>query len=238
MFISRVVVRLVLLYMIGALIRGFKLFDKWSKQSDKYDGTTPLNKWDDFQNNAQGDITVWTLVHMAYGEKLPEPTSLFKKEEGSVRPLTKKEKKKKKKEEKKKKKEYDLLRIEGVMDDKELARQANEVTLFEGLMAEGYHTILYGASGSNKTTISAWACVEMLKEHKDKIVQFWAFDSDRIHNNEIYKYIRDNNMTDRFLLIVNNTAQGFKDHYEMAIENKTDMSNVVIVIDSYRVHHR
>ena len=213
-----------------------KIAMKWSKgDSEQFDEGSFDQVWSQLELDKYGeDISAGTLIHASQGEKLPEPTSLFKKEEGSVRPLTKKEKKKKKKEEKKKKKEYDLLRIEGVMDDKELARQANEVTLFEGLMAEGYHTILYGASGSNKTTISAWACVEMLKEHKDKIVQFWAFDSDRIHNNEIYKYIRENNMTDRFLLIVNNTAQGFKDHYEMAIENKTDMSDVVIVIDTYK----
>jgi len=73
--------------------RGFKLFDEWSKGSDKYDGTT-ADKWTDFQNNASGDVTIGTLIHMVHGEK-QEPMDVFGKEEkGSVYNVSKKEKKK------------------------------------------------------------------------------------------------------------------------------------------------
>lgn len=85
--------------------RGFKLFDKWSKKSDKYDGTT-RDKWDDFSRSASGDITIGSLFHMAYGEKV-DPTDGFKVESGSVHNLTKKEKKKRVKERERKRKTED-----------------------------------------------------------------------------------------------------------------------------------
>lgn len=210
--------------------RGFKLFDKWSKKSDKYDGTT-VDKWSDFAQNASGDITIGTLVHLAYGEKLPDPVTLFKKVDKGVVGVKKNYSSE---EVEQKKKEFNLLNIEGVMDDAELERQAKEVILFEGLLAEGYHTVLYGAAGSNKTTISSWACVQMLKEFPTKIVHYWAFDSDRIHNNEIYKYTKSEGVNDRFLLITQKSADYFEEYYNEARDHGYDLSNLVIVIDTYK----
>lgn len=216
--------------------KGLKMFDKWSKKSDKYDGTTE-DKWDDFSKNASGEVSIGTLVHMAMGEKQPEVDELFKSEVGSVKPkksLTKKEKKKLKKEKEKKKAEFSLLDIEGVMNDEELARQANEVSLSEGLLAEGYHTILYGESGSNKTTVSAWAVTETLKEFPNKICQFWAFDSDRIHNNAIYEYTKEQEVVDRLLFITGKNSDYFKEYYDEARELEQDLSDLIIVIDTYK----
>jgi len=73
-------------------VKGFKLFDKWSKKGDSYDGTT-ADKWSDFDKNASGDVTVGTLLHMAHGDK-KEAADSFGKEKGSVQPMNKKEKKK------------------------------------------------------------------------------------------------------------------------------------------------
>lgn len=216
---------------------GFKVFNKWSKKGDSYDKVEVRHHWDKWVNEGSKDTTIGTLIHMAYGEKLPEPTSLFKKEVGTVqppKPLTKKEKKKAEKEAEKKRENFNILNIEGVMDDDELARQANEVVLFDGLIAEGYHTVLYGAAGSNKTTISAWACVDMLKKFPNKAVQYWAFDSDRIHNNEIYSYTKRQGVKERFLLITQKDSEYFKQYYDEIISNEYDLRDLVIVIDTYK----
>ena len=62
--------------------KGFKLFDKWSKKSDKYDGST-VKKWRDFERNFKGEVTVGTLFKMAFGEK-ENPADVFKYDDGEL----------------------------------------------------------------------------------------------------------------------------------------------------------
>ena len=88
-------------------VKGFKLFDKWSKGGDSYDGTT-ADKWSDFDKNASGNVTVGTLLHMAHGNK-EEAADSFGKEKGSVQPIGKKEKKKRDAK-------RDVKKLEGVED--------------------------------------------------------------------------------------------------------------------------
>lgn len=88
--------------------RGLKLYDKWSKKSDKYTKGVCDDKWSNFDKSLKGDVTIGTLLHMAHGEKAEEAEKAFgDKDKGSVFPGTglKKPKKLKKKDIKKLEKE-------------------------------------------------------------------------------------------------------------------------------------
>ena len=216
--------------------KGFKLFDKWSKKSDKYDGTTS-DKWSDFENNISGDVTLGTLMHLAYGDKV-EPTSMFKKEEGDVIPLTKKEKRKKVKADKKKAKkdkmEFDPLNVGGQLDDAMLKERKNQKVLFDSVVVERMHTFIYGAAGSNKTTVISWISCDILQRHKDKTVHFWSFDAADNHENAMFNYGKDKRVDDRFHIYTSKTSEDYQSHYEKAVEYESDLSSLIIVIDTWK----
>ncbi len=73
--------------------RGFKLWDKWSRlDGDSYDGSTN-KKWDDFANSMTGDVTIGTLMHLAYGDKV-DVDEVFGGDDGALVIVNSKEKKK------------------------------------------------------------------------------------------------------------------------------------------------
>lgn len=210
-----------------------KIARKWSKKDKaNYDKSSFDNVWRQLEGNKYGtDVSVGTLIYASNGVK-SEPETIFKKEMGSVGKSKKKGLVKEKSEDKK----FSFNGMVGLMTDAELERQANEIILIEGLVGHGYHTVLYGEAGSNKTTVSAWACIQMLKqeEHKDRMVQFWAFDSDRVHNNEIYKYGKGQGVSDRFMFSTGASKVDFFNYYDMAIKQQVSLDNVLIVIDTYK----
>jgi len=212
--------------------RGLKMFDKWSKKSDKYDGTT-IDKWEDFGRNISGDVTVGSLMHLAYGDR-DEPTSLFKKEKGSVHPLSKKEKAKKKKARKKELKEFDPLKVSGALDDEMMEERKNQRILFESVVVERMHTFIYGAAGSMKTTAIGWIASEIVKEHDDKVIHFWSFDASQNHENSIYNYYKQQGVSDKVSILVGKTKEDYMNHYKMAVELEADLSSLVILIDTWK----
>lgn len=218
-----------------------KIARKWSKlDKDNYDEASFNQVWKQFSKGQYGeDISVGTLIDAVRQPSEPAEDA-FKSEKGSVFPLSKKEKKKKvkkeAKEKRKKKKGYNPLDVGGRMTDKMAEEMKNQKHLIEGVVVSGFHTILFSRAGNMKTSVAAWMGVEILKENEDKIIHHWAFDSSANHNASIFKYAKtcSQSVQDRFMLYTGKTADDFQTHYEKAVEYESDLSRLVLIIDTYK----
>jgi hypothetical protein len=219
----------------GCGSEGEKVARKWSKGDKKnYDEESFDNIWGQFKLGQYGeDISYGTLVHAVKGDYV-EPTSMFKVEQGSVHPLSKKEKKKKVKEEKKKKKSFNPLSVGGELNDALLKERKNQKVLFESVVVERLHSFIFGSAGSNKTTVMAWIGANIAENHKDKIVHFFSFDASQDHENSIYKYIKKKKLTEQVMIYTGKTSEDYYTHYQMAIDTDADLSSLVIIIDTWK----
>ena len=216
----------------GGGVDAEKIARKWSKKDKKeYDKDAFDDVWYQLETGKYGsDISVGTLFHAAYGDR-EEPTSLFKKEDGDVQPD---QAKKKKKSKKKKDSSYNPLDAGERLNDAMLEERKNQKVLFDSVVVERMHTFIYGAAGSNKTTVISWIAVDMLKKHQDKVVHFWSFDAADNHENAIYQYGKDEGVSDRFHIYTTKTSEDYYLHYERAIEEEADLSSLIIIIDTWK----
>jgi len=208
--------------------KGFKLYDKWSSKGKSYDGTTK-DKWEDYGKNASGDVTVGTLLHMAYGEKV-DPVEGFKKEQGSVFNMTKKEKKKKAKKKKERDKGFSLLTLPNTLNQDMIRERGDQITLFPSVITKGMHSFLFGEAGSNKTTVMAWIVLDVLDRFPNMVCHFWSFDASQNHEQSIYDYADST----RLQLSVASTSEDYYNYYDTAISKGEDMGDIIIVIDTFK----
>lgn len=196
--------------------RGFKLFDKWSRKSDKYDGTT-TDKWEDFAKNASGDITIGSLIHMVHGEK-KDVTELFGVEKGkSVAG------------------KLDVKRtLPSKMDRSLLNARKDQVPLFEGVVVQGMHSFIFGSAGANKTTLMSWIAIDILKRFKEKVIHFWSFDASQNHEKSIYDFAEVEGVVDRFLMSSGSTPIDYYEYYQEVLDDEIDLSDVIIIIDTFK----
>lgn len=221
-------------------VKGLKLWDKWSKQSEAYEEGACEDKWKTFDD--KGETGLGTLYHLAEADGyVIEHEPEFSKKKSNNKPLsqmTDNELKKQSKKKRKKSSEYGdftLNKLPHQLNDELINNRRDQISLFDGVLTQGMHTFIYGSAGSNKTTSIAWLLLEVLKKFEDKIVHFWSFDASQNHEQAIYDYAKSINIDDsRFMLSVNSTSEDFFDYYNDAIEGEIDMSNVVIVTDTFK----
>lgn len=200
--------------------RGLKLFDKWSKGSDKYDGTT-IDKWNDFENNAQGDITIGTLIHMVHGEK-KDPTEAFKVEKGRVHNKGEK------------KKASCILSIFGdtYMTDEDYKKIEDQKYLIEGFVPEQGFGMLVGRESSGKSWVTFYLSNLILDKYPEQQVLFFDIDSGAVYTKPRVQHLRGK-YGDRFLYYSQHkgvTSYDLKEQLKEACEH--DLTNKLFVIDS------
>ena len=217
----------------GTGSKGYETARKWSsRDKDSFDSDAFDNIWAQFENGKYGeDISYGSLVHAVVGDKVEECFANEKK-------LTPKEKKKKKKAEKKQrtkdKKDFDPLNAGGQLDDAMLKERKNQKVLFDSVIVERMHTFIYGAAGSNKTTVISWIACDILQRHAGKIVHFWSFDAADNHETAMYNYGKDRKVSDRFHIYTNKTSEDYQTHYEKAVEYESDLSSLIIILDTWK----
>ena len=223
---------------------GYKLFKKWSKKSDKFSQSKLDIKWDNLQRNDTGVVTLGTLFAMMSDGSVKQPDvfdnekplsdkrrkELKEKKEVKV----KKEKKKEKKEKKEKLKNFDPYNVGGELTEDKLEAMKNMRILYDNIIPEGMHTFIYGSAGSMKTTLMSWLCVDVLKRHEEKVVHMWSFDASMNHEASILQYTIDEDVIDRYKLYNQHTIDDYHAHYDMAIEQESNLDRLVIVIDTYK----
>lgn len=221
--------------------KGFKLFNKWSKKSDKYDVNVVEDKWNDFSKSLNGDVTIGSLLTMGEDGKHVEkvdPTSMFKVDGLSMDEVLKKQKKEDRKKKKKRKKElknFNPLYTGMGLTEELIKKRQNQKILFPSVLVERMHTFLYGASGTNKTTVVGWIMGEVLEKHKEKVLHFWSFDASQDHESSIFNYIKTKpNIGGRYQLISNKTPDDFYSYYNKVLESKQTLNDAIIVIDTFK----
>jgi len=205
-------------------VKGYTLYKKWAEKTGSYYAGDVDIKWNDFEKNASGDVTIGTLMYLVHGERPPEDE--FK----DMR--TKKEKKQKVKE---KKKGITLDALPGMLNEKLIKARGDQISLFDGVLTQSMHTFIYGAAGSNKTTSIAWIMLDVLKRYKNKKVHFWSFDASQNHEQAIYDYANHIGIgSDRFMLSVVSTSEDFYNYYKAIIDAEIDMHDIIIVTDTFK----
>lgn len=210
---------------------GFKLFNKWSKKSDKYSGISYMNKkWNNFDAHNKGAITMGSLIHMVHGEKKPEDNF------GDASKQAKKVKKKKPKKPKKKKKDpnFNSRQVPGVLTKKLIKQRGQQLALFPGVVVDRMHTFIYGAAGMGKTTLFGWISVNILKEYPKSDVIFWSFDTTQDHEQCIFEYAQDQGVGKRFQMSVDSTGDDYEEWARNCIEEEADLTGLVVVIDTFK----
>ena len=214
--------------------KGLKLFDKWSSGGDDYDQQSVHDKWDDFESGSlSGDVTIGTLLSM---DNMGHYEEREEDEFEDVTEYVEKLKKKATKKEKKALEGFDPFNTGmTVLSDHTIDDRKNQHVLFKSLLVERMHTFLYGASGSNKTTVIAWVIGEVLINFDDKICQFWSFDAAQDHETSIFNYMKTKDLhEDRYQIITGATSADFFSHYEKAIKVGSNLSDLVVVIDTFK----
>jgi hypothetical protein len=221
--------------------KGFKLFDKWSQRSEKYDGST-YDKWADFESNFNHEISVGTLLAMnkdgSIDEKV-EPTSLFKKEKGD-RSVIPKKKKKKDSSDKESDRKDEITKFEvtalgaGVtLADVENAKPTR--MLYGGVIAEAQHMLFYANGGAMKTTLASWMVADILKRHPEKSCMMFQFDAENEQINGIVEYVyKTAGVGEQFVLHKDLNKDDFQEYFEELVENGIDLKELILVIDTYK----
>lgn len=147
-----------------------------------------------------------------------------------------KEKKKKAKATKAKGGVTAVLREMALTKEKAEAR-ANQTMLVPYIVAKGMHLFIYGASGSFKTTIISALAAEMAEKGMD--VHYWAFDPSGSQSAALERVAREKKLNGskkrgELLVLADVGIDDFRTTYEDAIEAEEDMSNMVIVLDTYK----
>ncbi len=204
---------------------------KWCKgDKDQYDDFSFQNIWWQVSTLRYGtDITVGTLKKASGNVKPPEDTFRDMTEDVKIR------KKELSKKDKVEKANFNVMSTGlGLTKEKSEALK-NQKHLFDGIVVDQMHTVLFGVSGSQKTTLMAWMMVDILKRYEEKTIHVWEFDANNSHISAMFKYAEEESVVDRFELIVGETANKFYDFYNKAIKFESDMSNIIVVIDVLKV---
>jgi len=210
-------------------VKGLRLWDKWSKQSEAYEEGVCEQKWKTFEKN--GNLALGTLYHLASenGYVIEKDTSMSVKKSKN-KPLSQVVVKKVKKTDS----PFDRL-SKFALNDQKIEEMKNQTVLYDSVVVERMHTFIYGKSGANKTTIFGWMAVEILKQFESKKVQVWSFDANADHERSIYNYMKKNNIhSDRMQLLTDSTSDDYYSYYQDIIDHKESLADIVIIIDTFK----
>ncbi len=112
----------------------------------------------------------------------------------------------------------------------ELEERTKRRMLVLGLIQEKTHVLLYGDSGTGKTTITFYLLKAMLDENPDLEVVYFLLDgADQIALNA-----RNFIQSERFNIVMNKTAAEILNDLALEVKNKADLQGMVYVFDTYK----
>lgn len=104
----------------------------------------------------------------------------------------------------------------------------------DGIALQAHHTVIYGGSGSFKTTFITALCFDAIKKDLDVQVHYWGFDVSPPYSQAVVKLVSENNLQERFYLFADKTINELKEHYSDYLIGNIRMDNLIIVLDTYK----
>jgi len=103
-----------------------------------------------------------------------------------------------------------------------------------GYIAKGHHTVIYGASGTMKTSITVVEMVKELPKRPEMEIFFYSFDASDVHHKAIFQYLKDNKCANRFHILNESDPNEVFEMIEQAKSDESDLHNAVFIIDTYK----
>lgn len=124
------------------------------------------------------------------------------------------------------------LFAKGVTSDS-LKHMKNLKHLIKGFLVQQHHTILFGGSGTQKSTLACHFAIKIAKKHKMKVYYF-GFDISLPNVVGFKRLIDDKNLTNDIALITDITAVDLIDYFDSFIASAEDLNGVVFIIDTFK----
>lgn len=119
-----------------------------------------------------------------------------------------------------------------VMNKQKREELKNMVYIIDNLIVQGYHTYLFGHAGAGKTTVMLHLCFEMVKN--DYTVYFFYLDGEMSTAAKLSEKIEEENLTDKFKILVDGTSEDYSVVLTKLIESNKDLSKKVFVYDTFK----
>lgn len=103
-----------------------------------------------------------------------------------------------------------------------------------GVALQGHHTVIFGPSGSFKTTFITALCFQALKENPELEVHYWAFDVSPPYIQATVKLINELGMKKKLLLFSDVTILDMTNFYKEHIKTNVRLENTIIVLDTFK----
>ena len=104
--------------------------------------------------------------------------------------------------------------------------------LVDGIIAHNKHILIYGASGAFKTTLACRMALDMAADGLD--IHYWSFDPTMQQAAALERVAREDGIGEKMTILADSTISEFLEAYEDADDEELDMSNVVVILDTFK----
>lgn len=102
----------------------------------------------------------------------------------------------------------------------------------DGLFVDGYHSYLFGASGSGKTTIMLNLGLEMAE--RGYKVHFFYLDGELFSASKVSAEIDDRNIANNYQILTDGTMQDYTAVLQSFIDTKVSLKKTVFILDTFK----
>lgn len=130
--------------------------------------------------------------------------------------------------------EIDKMRNQMRATAESIAHYKNIKQHIDGVALQGHHTVIYGPSGSFKTTFITALCLKAMKKDPELEVHYWGFDVSPPYITAVIQLCQEQGIEQRFVLFENKTVADLEHFYIKYVEGSIRMENVLIVLDTFK----